>query len=422
MARENWRNEIHKFSLTPRDVYIVFDHRDLRGLGDKIAGGGAYVVVASYEGLEGILNRNPELSLDLLIVDEGHYAKEPTTKRTQRVFGKAGAVHKAKRTWVLTATPTPNHAGELWPLLFTFGQTRLQYLDFTERYCRVRKTGFGRQICGSNTQPERILELKKALSPIMYRQTKEEVGLELPPITYEDVVVKPGPVKLIYCASLRKFVVPVDRTEDLVKAIEAQLGVVEKAIHTYKHLPDGIMKGLASIAPSIGLLRQYNGAQKVDPVIELVSQELDNLQYPKIVLFAYHVDVVEGLLAGLKKYGAATIYGGTRPDRFEKRVSDFQTRRRNQVLICNIQSAGTSLNLTAANQVMFVEQDWVPGNNAQAAMRCHRIGQKSPVTVRFVGLAGSFDQYLAQMLRRKTEEINKIYSSIKDDKLKMLIE
>jgi SNF2 family DNA or RNA helicase len=65
--------------------------------------------------------------------------------------------------------------------------------------------------------------------------------------------------------------------------------------------------------------------------------------------------------------------------------------------------------LTAAHQVVFIEQDWVPGNNAQAVMRCHRIGQSKPVHVRFFAIAGSLDEKVSRVLRRKAQELTEIF-------------
>jgi SWI/SNF-related matrix-associated actin-dependent regulator of chromatin subfamily A-like protein 1 len=59
--------------------------------------------------------------------------------------------------------------------------------------------------------------------------------------------------------------------------------------------------------------------------------------------------------------------------------------------------------------VAFIEADWVPANNAQASMRCHRIGQTSPVRVRFFTCADSVDEQIQKALLRKTRELTKIF-------------
>ena len=43
------------------------------------------------------------------------------------------------------------------------------------------------------------------------------------------------------------------------------------------------------------------------------------------------------------------------------------------------------------SDVFFVEADWSPGNNVQAASRIHRIGQKDAVQVWFLTAHGTLD-------------------------------
>ena len=82
--------------------------------------------------------------LDVLILDEAHRLKEPTTQTTMMVYGALCAggpgslVGMAKRTLLLTATPQLNHPGEWYPHLNALTPERLSmrsYDAFTQRYC-----------------------------------------------------------------------------------------------------------------------------------------------------------------------------------------------------------------------------------------------------------------------------------------------
>jgi SWI/SNF-related matrix-associated actin-dependent regulator of chromatin subfamily A-like protein 1 len=87
----------------------------------------------------------------------------------------------------------------------------------------------------------------------------------------------------------------------------------------------------------------------------------------------------------------------------------FQSDPKCRVFVGQVVAAGTAITLTAAHQVMFVEADWTPANNQQAAMRCHRIGQTKPVTVRFVGMANSIDERIQRVLKQKTRVLTKLF-------------
>ncbi len=379
VATQQWRIEFSKFSKTKFELTIT-----------------------SYESLHKIDSKK---FFDVVIVDESHYVKEPGAARTKAVLGKTGAVHRAGRSFLLTGTPTPNHAGELWTTLYTFGRTKLSYDGFVEKYCRTRVTSYGRQILGSTVEPDKIAELRDMLGPICLRRTKEEVNLNLPPITYGEVVVKPGKVDLLMSQSFRRWVIPVDHTPDLEKILETELGVMHGIVKN--GFTRQAMSALEGAAKSIMTLRRYTSLQKIEPVIDLLSEELDSGAYRKIVIFAIHRDTIISLQERLsKKYGAVLVFGGSKPTRVTDRIAAFQNpNSKCRVFIAQIHAAGTSLTLTAADQVLFIDQDFVPGNNAQAAARCHRIGQTRPVTVRFVSLANSIDQHISAMLKRKTEEI-----------------
>lgn len=396
VARENWRREFEKFETTKRDCHIIYSRSDML---NSLSG----VVVCSYETLPLVLD-DYSLRFDCVVVDESHYVKEPNAARTRNVLGKTGAIRRGGATYLLTGTPTPNHAGELWPAIYTSGRTRLGYEQFVERYCTYRDTSYGRQITGSTLEPDKITELREILKPISLRRTKEDVNLELPPITYNEIFLKPGKVDLIMCQSFRGYVVPSDMTHLLEKQMEKELGVFQGIVNG--GFTDEAMRALEANAKNIMTLRRYNSMQKVEPVVELVSEELRANAYAKIVIFAIHRDTVVNLQEKLsKEFGAVLLFGGTKSSRIIDRVDKFQNTEKCRVMVAQLHAAGTSLTFTAANQVMFVDQDWVPGNNAQAAARCHRIGQKKPVTVRCVALEHSIDQHISAILTRKTKEI-----------------
>lgn len=382
IACANWLNEINKFSLYP------FPH----------------LVVTSYESLHKV---STSLHFDILVADEAHYVKSPTADRTIEVYGKNGFVHRAKRTFALTGTPTPNHVGELWTHLFVGGITKLSYDEWIERYCTVRVHGYGRAITGSKAAE--IPGLRGILKPVLYRRTAKQVNLELPPLFFQEVVVPKGPVKLGYSASFAKYVLDKknDRTHELIELLAEQYGIIAKI--TKGVFSDETFELIKLELKSLSSLRRYVGMQKIQPVIDLVSEEIESKAYKKIVLFCHHKEVVEGLRMGLQKYGPVTMYGGTPPEKKDMQMNKFQTRNTTRVMIATIGAAGTSINLTAASQVMFVEQTFVPGDMDQAAKRCHRIGQTEPVRVRFVSVDDGVDVHLARILKRKTEQLSALY-------------
>lgn len=113
--RLNWQREIKKWSTLPRvSTYPVLSSRNgVRTQAD-------YVIIsynlASSEALHEVMC---EEKWDLLILDESHYLKSPTAKRTRSIFGGGRDRFKdeyiakhSKKIVALTGTPIPNRPRE----------------------------------------------------------------------------------------------------------------------------------------------------------------------------------------------------------------------------------------------------------------------------------------------------------------------
>ncbi len=313
----------------------------------------------------------------------------------------------------MSGTPAPNNPSELWPLLYTYGVTKLKYEAFVTQFCTYYDGPHGRQITGAKQSA--IPELRELLKPIILRRRKEEVMTELPPIRFSDVVVEPGEIDLGAESSFVQYVSPVDRRQELEEKLKTESQIMTLALNNIpdRNLAEGKgveeLKMLAAMSNSVATLRRYTGLQKVQGAVELIAEELKSKAYEKVVIFAIHRDVIEGLRVKLRRFNPVTLYGGLDPAKRQRNIDRFMNDPKVQIFIGNIQAAGTAITLTSAHNVVFVEQDWVPGNNAQAAMRCHRIGQTKPVFVRFLGLANSIDEKIAQVLKKKTRDLTAIF-------------
>ena len=61
------------------------------------------------------------------------------------------------------------------------------------------------------------------------------------------------------------------------------------------------------------------------------------------------------------------------------------------------------------SDVFFVEADWSPGNNIQAASRIHRIGQRDAVQVWFMVAHGTLDDRIQGILARKARDFHELF-------------
>ena len=381
VAKYNWQKEFEKFGQLPSKV--------LEGPNDMTAG----INICSFDYARRWQCNLVFKKFDLLIVDEAHYLKEPTAGRTKAIVGKEGLIHCARRSWFATGTPAPNHAGELWTLLYTFGLTKISYEGFIARYCTSHRKGhYGRvEITGTNTKTSP--ELKAILKKCSLRRLSKDV-LDLPPLVHNPYVIKPDPRIL-------------EEYPELKEKLKLELAQLQATLHFNKEVPDDrLISALQLMAQSISSVRRYHALTKVRPCAELVRNELYSKDYDKIIIFGIHTDALETLARSLQyHFNPAVITGKTPAIERQKEVERFQTDDKCKVFVGNIMAAGTAITLTAANQVLFLEQDFVPGNNAQAAKRAHRIGQKSPVFVRHLCINDGLDDKITAALARKIREV-----------------
>ena len=374
ISRLTWEREIKKWQTQPHTINVMTTSKDKPKIHAVNICSYDYIVrnIANFEGMK----------FDVMIADESHYLKNNTTKRTQNVLGIKGVSRLSSRRWLLTGTPMPNHPFELWPTMATFGATKLGAKGFIEKYCECYWDGYAQRITGAkrNMMPE----LRKELDPIMMRLTKQEVLKELPGYRISELPIE---------AKLGKLT-PEDQAR--ITELEERIGEVSA---------DQALDILTGMSASISSVKRIMSLAKVEPITKLVTEELAENSYKKIVIFASHTETIKQLEHNLAQFGAVSVYGEISPDERQRRVERFQTNDGCQVFIGNILAAGTNITLTAASEMLFVEQDWVVGNNIQAIARCDRLGQKSLVNVRVAMVADSIDELVSSILIRKTKDI-----------------
>ena len=111
----------------------------------------------------------------------------------------------------------------------------------------------------------------------------------------------------------------------------------------------------------------------------------------------------------------------TRRDRCPTSSSPAQTQRprrrrstasrpaRSPLFLISLKAGGTGLNLTAADTVIHYDPWWNPAVEDQATDRAHRIGQDKPVFVYKLIVAGSVEEKILALQRRKKALADGLY-------------
>ena len=381
VALWNWQRELRKWAGI--DAAVLDSTRAARTTPQ------ADCLIAPHSLLRSEPVRERLADVDVLVGDEAHCFKTPTAARTRKFYGLAAT---ADRTWLLTGTPMPNNASELWTMLhYLHDNFPERFRTFRERYCELRPSNFGDgwKVVGNKN----ARELRERMDGFMLRRKKTDV-LDLPPKRVEVVTVQPTemPPGLVELEQkLRRRAVTADnvRAHDEVLTAETPEEAFQ-ALRDHEHL---------------SRFRRLSGLAKVEPAVEMARIELAHGDC--LVLFAQHTEVIDQLAGGLAAYSPVVVDGRTSPADRQRAVDAFQSGQAH-VFIGQIQAAGTAITLTRATEALFVETSYTPGDNAQCADRIYRIGQTKPVRVRMLALAHSIDEIVTEVLQRKASMISEL--------------
>jgi SNF2 family DNA or RNA helicase len=130
----------------------------------------------------------------------------------------------------------------------------------------------------------------------------------------------------------------------------------------------------------------------------------------------------------MKRYFSKVRYarldGSMNPKRRSEIAHEFNTQGSDtkndiRILMMTTKACGLGLNLTAADNVIFLEHDWNPYVDMQAMDRAHRIGQKMPVTVYRLIAESTIEARILGLQHHKLTLANEI---INDDNTKSSID
>ena len=389
--RTNWTREFAKWSPLDRTVAAWTSASDRPPDAD--------VVCVSYD-LAGknvfgrwLEKRQP----DFVICDEAHYLKNRTAKRTMAILGRGskgqGHMRHARYFWLMSGTPMVGTADDLFTWIKAFGAYDGSYHKFMDDFTAGYVGDYGYKVTGNKN----VAQLQDLMAPYMLRRKLKDVSMQLPDISIQSITV--DPLEINPGDSL---LTQMSRWEEITREV---MGDRANIVDEYKQLTPSERAKLTHARQAVGML-------KIRSYASLINDELYNWQKDKLVIFAIHRGVLKGLKIFLEQMGhkPGIIWGGTPMAQRDKIIDKFQSKMdgSGRVLLCNINAAGTGLNITGARYVDILEPSWTPAENEQAIKRLHRIGQEQKVVARFVGLAGSVDEYITDTLAKKISWISEI--------------
>jgi superfamily II DNA or RNA helicase len=374
---KNWERELRRFAPHLRTVLLWGKRR--HGVYPGLPR--SEVVLTTYPILVSDRDRLSEQEFHYVVLDEAQTVKNPRSQAS-----RAARELSARHRLCLTGTPVENNLEELWSL-FEFLMPGLlgRQQEFRVRF---------RQPIEREGDRSRLELLGERVRPFILRRVKEAVAPELPSKTE-----LARPVEL--CGAQRDLYesIRVAAHGDVRRAI-AQRGMAASSITVL----DALTK-LRQVCCDPRLVRVREAADvresaKLDAFSELATTQLAAGR--RLLVFSQFTQMLALIAHRLRSQDIdpLTLTGATRHrqgviDAFEAGEAD--------VFLISLKAGGTGLNLTSADTVVHYDPWWNAAAQAQATDRAYRIGQTKPVFVFNLIAAGSVEERMLTLQRRKQQ-------------------
>ena len=277
----------------------------------------------------------------LLVVDEAHYIKNPEAQRTVNV--KNISEH-AERLLFMTGTALENKVDEMVTLI------------------NVLQPQVAAKIKGMTFMAS-APQFRKSVSPVYYRRKREDVLTELPELIESKE----------WCM--------MNRTEE---------AIYEQAV---------LARNYAESRRVSWNVDDLKYSSKAARLLELVEEaEADGR---KVIVFSFFLDTIRKITLLLGSRCTNPINGSVTPQRRQEIIDEFDQAPPGTVLVAQIQSGGTGLNIQSASVVVLCEPQFKPSIENQAISRAYRMGQTRNVLVYRLLCENSVDEKLMALLEDK---------------------
>ncbi|KAK6128150.1 hypothetical protein DH2020_038103 [Rehmannia glutinosa] len=398
------------------------------------------VVVISYTMLRRLQSSMLEQEWVTLIVDESHHLhcnKKSSEKDELKVV--LDVATKVKHLILLSGTPSLSRPGLL-------GQNKY---EFAKTYCSVKFVrGCQGKVFQDFSKGIRLEELNVLLKQsVMIRRLKEHVLLQLPPKRRQIIklVLRRSDINsAMETLGLENVDASTDNnaenaplhvSDEVVKGTPEERGAQGARFRAFptprQAVYSDMNKKLSKKLSALGLAKLPGFFEwlSIHPImVEVDGEETtgESSSSHKMIIFAYHHKVLDGvqdphcyvLISHMHFYVSLSFFTITQAFLCEKRIQfvridctvtgndrqsaiqSFQSSKEVKIALIGIRAGSSGLNLTSADNVVFLELPMTPGDIQQAEDRAHRHGQKRLVNVYIFCAKDTSDELQWQQLNR----------------------
>lgn len=303
------------------------------------------VAVTTYE-TTAYLGLPFDFKFKMLVVDEAHYIKNPEARRSENV--RNISLH-AERLMFMTGTALENKVDEMINLI------------------RILQPNVARQVQGlafMSAAPQ----FRMAVAPVYYRRKREDVLTELP---------------------------------DLIESEEwCAMGYEEEMAYEQAVMS----KNFAEARRVSWNVDDIRASSKAARLVELVNEAASEGR--KVIVFSFFLDTIRKVSMLLGSRCIGPINGSVAPQRRQEIIDEFDNAPAGSVLVAQIQSGGTGLNIQSASVVIICEPQLKPSIERQAIARAYRMRQHRDVLVYRLLCENTVDEKMLELLATKQAEFD----------------
>lgn len=296
--------------------------------------------------------------IDMVVIDEAHACRNLKTLQGEGLLQLQPTYRVA-----MTGTPLMNNPLDLYAILKWLGYEKYSFWAFKNHFCNTDE--WGKVVSYKN-----IDQLRDQLNSVMLRRTKDEV-LDLPDKVYLSEYVE-------LTEEQRKLYNQV--IDEAMK--DEDTDVKECILATYLKL--------RQVSGGIGQYGEIKKSPKMDRLEELVAEAI--YSGTKVIVYSNWVGGLKPAVERLAKYNPVVITGETNDADRQAIVNKFQTDPEVKVICATTGAAGVGITLTAATEVIFLDEPYTNAAKEQACDRAHRIGTRSTVNIHTIMSHGTYDE------------------------------
>lgn len=383
----NWKKEVEKHSnlsckilgerVNKKGRYLIGSVEDrLEDLKNKID---EFFVITNIETLRSdkiikeLTNKRAKNKFDMIVVDEIHTFKSPTSQQGKHFLKFTNAKYKIG----LTGTALVNSPLDAYVPLKWLGKDNSTYTNFKYYYCN-----YGGPFNSQLINYKNIDNLKEQLSECSLRRTKDI--LDIPPknIVNEFLDLE-GTQRTFY--------------ENLINGILEEVDKVE--IDTASTLSMMIRLRQALACPSALTTESINSV-KIDRAADLVEQMVSNNE--KVVIFSTFKETLNILSEKLKDYNPLLCTGDIKDTIISENIDRFQNDSNYKVILCTSAKMGTGITLNAATNAIFIDTPYTAAQCIQCEDRIHRVTNKYPVFIYYLWVNNTVDMRVKEIVEDKS--------------------